>query len=48
MSDADMHQWHVNFEKDMPDEHRKFLESLGLDATEVRRIRSDSRAAPIG
>lgn len=44
MSDEDMHQWHVNFEKTMPDAHADFLESLGLDEAEVRRVRAWSAA----
>jgi len=40
MSDADMQQWHANFEKTMPDAHADFLRSLGLDEAEIRRIRS--------
>jgi DNA-binding transcriptional MerR regulator len=39
MSDEDMRQWHAQFEETMPDAHRDFLESLGLDTAEVRRIR---------
>jgi MerR family transcriptional regulator, thiopeptide resistance regulator len=39
MSDEDMRQWHGHFEQTMPDAHRDFLESLGLDTAEVRRIR---------
>ncbi len=30
MSDADMRQWHVNFERNMPEAHADFLHSLGL------------------
>ena len=44
MSDEDMHQWHVNFERNMPDAHADFLRSLGLDDAEVRRIRGWSAA----
>jgi DNA-binding transcriptional MerR regulator len=40
MSDEEMHQWHANFEKNMPDAHADFLHSLGLAAEEIRRIRS--------
>jgi hypothetical protein len=29
-----MRQWHARFEETMPDAHREFLESLGLDAAE--------------
>lgn len=39
MSDAEMHQWHANFEKNMPEAHADFLHSLGLDEAEIRRIR---------
>jgi DNA-binding transcriptional MerR regulator len=40
MSDAEMHQWHANFEKDMPEAHADFLHSLGLGGEEIRRIRA--------
>ena len=40
LSDEDMRQWHAHFERTMPEAHRDFLESLGLDAQEVRRIRA--------
>jgi MerR family transcriptional regulator, thiopeptide resistance regulator len=40
MTDAEMHQWHANFEDTMPAAHAEFLRSLGLDEAEVRRIRS--------
>ena len=40
LSDEDMRQWHAHFERTMPEAHRDFLESLGLDASEVRRIRA--------
>lgn len=40
MSDAEMRQWHANFEKNMPDAHADFLHSLGLEAEEIRRIRA--------
>ena len=44
MSDEDMRRWHAHFEQTMPEAHEDFLESLGLAAAEVRRIRSCSRA----
>jgi DNA-binding transcriptional MerR regulator len=44
LTDADMRQWHAHFERTLPEAHRDFLESLGLDAPEVRRIRAWSRA----
>lgn len=40
LTDVDMRQWHTHFERTMPEAHRDFLESLGLDAQEVRRIRA--------
>lgn len=40
MSDAEMRQWHANFERNMPEAHADFLHSLGLGAEEVRRIRA--------
>jgi len=40
LTDADMHQWHGHFDRTMPEAHQDFLESLGLDASEVRRIRA--------
>ena len=35
-----MTKWHQKFEQMEPEEHQKFLESLGIDADEIRRIRS--------
>jgi DNA-binding transcriptional MerR regulator len=40
MSDADMQRWHAHFERSMPEAHQDFLESLGLHAGEVKRIRA--------
>lgn len=45
LTDDDMRRWHTHFEQTMPEAHRDFLESLGLDAAEVRRIRSWSLSA---
>lgn len=42
-SDEDMHNWHCQFEKMEPEAHDEFLQSLGIDAEEVRRIREWSR-----
>lgn len=47
MSDEDMRQWHTSFEETMPDAHQDFLESLGLDAAEVRRIREWSAQSTV-
>ena len=38
-SEKDMITWHQNFEKMKPNEHQKFLESLGIEANEISRIR---------
>lgn len=43
MSDADMWRWHAGFERDRPEGHREFLQSLGLSADEIARIRRRSR-----
>jgi len=44
MDDAEMRQWHVAFERQSPEAHRDFLESLGIPGAEIRRIRQTSRA----
>jgi DNA-binding transcriptional MerR regulator len=43
MGDADMQRWHAHFEESMPEAHQDFLESLGLGAGEINRIRAWSR-----
>ncbi|HEY0946444.1 MAG TPA: MerR family transcriptional regulator [Opitutaceae bacterium] len=43
MDDAEMQRWHEAFEAQSPEAHRDFLESLGLSAAEIRRIRRASR-----
>jgi DNA-binding transcriptional MerR regulator len=35
-----MRTWHQKFEEMEPDEHQKFLESLGIHAEEIEQIRS--------
>ena len=40
MSEEDMRNWHRNFEKMEPDEHQIFLESLGIDEEEIKRVRN--------
>ena len=44
MSETEMHEWHTAFEADSPREHAAFLRSLGLEASEVARIRRWSKA----
>ena len=43
LSDDDMKNWHTQFEKMEPEAHQEFLESLGIKAEEIRRIREWSR-----
>jgi len=42
LSDAEMLQWYVAFERQSPLAHQDFLESLGLPAAEIRHIRTSS------
>jgi len=42
-TEAQMHAWHVEFERAAPDEHQEFLEFLHIPAEEVRQIREHSR-----
>ncbi|PWI33373.1 MerR family transcriptional regulator [Vibrio albus] len=39
-SENDMTKWHQKFEEMEPQEHQKFLESLGINAEEIARIRT--------
>ncbi len=41
-----MHLWHIEFERENPKEHARFLESLGLSRAEIARIRRWSRIKP--
>lgn len=43
-SEQAMHQWHRSFEAMEPQAHQEFLESLGIPAAEIARIREASRA----
>ncbi|KLV09295.1 MerR family transcriptional regulator [Photobacterium aquae] len=42
-NEQDMHNWHKQFEKMEPDAHQEFLESLGIDAEEIVKIRHWSK-----
>ncbi len=42
-SDQAMHNWHRTFEKMEPQGHQEFLESLGIDAAEIAKIREWAR-----
>ena len=39
MDDAEMRRWHGEFERQSPEAHQDFLESLGIPTTEIRKIR---------
>lgn len=43
LSEQDMHNWHVQFEKMEPEGHKEFLESLGIGTEEIQKIRKWSR-----
>jgi len=40
LNETDMRNWHINFEKLEPEEHQKFLESLGISDAEIVKIRA--------
>jgi DNA-binding transcriptional MerR regulator len=43
MTDADMLQWHAEFERLFPDDHQSFLESIGIPSEDIAAIRAFSR-----
>ena len=43
MTDTDMLQWHVEFERLFPDDHQLFLESLGITPEDIEAIRTFSQ-----
>jgi hypothetical protein len=45
LKDADMHKWHVEFERRFPQGHQGFLEWLRLPAERIAKIRQDSAKA---
>jgi len=42
-SEADMHKWHVEFERSAPEDHQEFLVFLHIPKDEIRSIREWSR-----
>lgn len=40
LTDEDMRNWHMHFEKNEPEGHQAFLESLNIDPDEIKAIRS--------
>lgn len=45
LNEQDMRNWHIHFEKMEPQAHQEFLESLGIAAGEITKIREWSRKA---
>ena len=43
LDEAGMKNWHIEFEKTSPEAHQDFLESIGIENSEVEMIRSWSR-----
>ncbi len=43
MDDQAMTQWHVAFERDLPEAHTDFLESLDMSAAEIADIKKRSQ-----
>lgn len=43
MDEQAMRQWHIEFEKDLPEVHNDFLESLGICAEEIAQIKAWSK-----
>ena len=44
MDEAAQRQWHIEFERDLPEMHTDFLESLGIDQAEIQTIKTWSKA----
>lgn len=48
MDHEDRNRWHVEFERVSPEAHQDFLESLGIEADEINRIRRASQDGGAG
>jgi DNA-binding transcriptional MerR regulator len=48
LSEGDMWNWHVEFEKTSPEAHQDFLESIGISSEEINSIRELSRGKKPG
>jgi DNA-binding transcriptional MerR regulator len=42
-TEAQMHAWHVEFERTAPEDHQEFLEFIHIPVDEIGRIRESSR-----
>jgi DNA-binding transcriptional MerR regulator len=43
LDEAGMRAWHIEFEKNSPEAHQDFLESIGISANEITAIRNQSK-----
>ena len=43
MDEKAMRKWHVQFEKNLPEAHTDFLESLGINPEEIKAIKQWSK-----
>ena len=48
LSEQDMSRWHMEFEKQAPQDHQEFLEFLRIDGGEIAKIREWSRKGSLG
>lgn len=47
MTEEGMYKWHAEFEKNFPEAHQDFLESLGIPEEEITMIRKYSAGEPM-
>jgi DNA-binding transcriptional MerR regulator len=47
LTEKDMHNWHIQFEKMEPEAHQEFLESLGIGPGDIAKIRDWSRTSQL-
>ena len=43
MNQEAMHQWHVEFERNLPEAHHDFLEALGMSQSEIEAIKTSAQ-----
>ena len=44
MTEESMRQWHIEFERDLPEVHTDFLESLGIGKAEIAKIKAQKES----
>jgi len=47
MDEEAMRQWHIEFERNLPEAHSDFLESLGIPIAEINEIKAWSKAGDV-